>query len=101
MNNDMNLYFIKDRASGLMYSNFVPAQNDLVAVFGFINTLKKMEESPVKVDPRCFALCKAGSFDQTGSIVPCDVTLIVNGDKAQDFYDNELVKALEAEESVN
>lgn len=96
---NMNLYFIKDRASGLMYSNFIPCQNDLVAVFGFINSLKKQEGAPVKIDPKCFALCKAASFDDTGSIVPCDVTVIVNGDKAQEFYDNELVKALEEEES--
>lgn len=102
MSNDMNLYFIKDRASGLMYSNFIPAQNDLVAVFGFINSLKKQEEAPIPVDPKCFALCKAGSFSSDGCITPCDTpVVIVTGDKAKEFYDNELVKALDAEDSVD
>lgn len=102
MTDNLSLYFIKDRASGLMYSNFIPAQNDLVAVFGFINSLKKQEGAPIPIDPRCFALYKAGEFSQDGSIVACETPiLIVTGDKAQEFYDNELVKALEEEESVD
>lgn len=98
---NMSLYFIKDRASGLMYSNFIPAQNDLVAVFGFINTLKKQEEAPIPIDPKCFALCKAGVFDESGRIGSIEPVVIVTGDKAKEYYDNELVKALEEEESVN
>lgn len=99
---NMSLYFIKDRASGLMYSNFIPAQNDLVAVFGFTNTLKKQEEAPIPIDPKCFALYKAAEFDELGCISALDSpVLIVTGDKAKEYYDNELVKALEAEEAVD
>lgn len=92
----VQLYVIVDRVSKKAFSGLIPAENDLVADFGFIKWLKNQKDD---VDPRSYALRHVGSFGLSGEIVDVDNYLVVNGDQAQNFYDNEVIKALEEEEN--
>lgn len=89
------LYCVVDRISNHAFTGIIPAANDLVAVFGFLNWLKKQTD----VDSKCYKLCHCGEWNSDGQILGKDFYDVVTGDKAQEFYDNEVVKALEVEES--
>lgn len=92
-----NLYVIVDRISNLMYSQVIPAVSDLVAVFGFTKFIKGEEEKGLA--PAMYSLVRIGKIAPDGRISDTDYVTIVTGDKAQEMYDNELVKALEEEEN--
>lgn len=92
----IELYVVVDRISKKAFTGIIPAANDLVAVFGFIKWLKSQEDG---IDPRSYTLKHIGSFNTAGEIISANNYQVVTGDKAQEFYDNEVVKALEEEES--
>lgn len=96
----MKLYTIVDRSSKKMFSNHIPAENDLVALFGFCRWLKAEEEKN-GMDKRNYALYSCGEFESNGAITKTRYHKIVNGDVADDMYNEELQKALEEEEKDN
>lgn len=96
----MKLYTIIDRSSGKMFSSHIPAENDLVALFGFCRWLKN-EEAKNGMDKRNYALFSVAEFIENGKILSSDYHKIVNGDLADDMYNVELQKALEEEERSN
>lgn len=93
-----NLYCIIDSQSGLMTGNFVPAVNDVVALLGFSQYVKKQKEES-GVDPRCFRLKKCGEFEEDGTLFP-DSKIIVRGDKAEELYGQLLEQAIEDDEDI-
>lgn len=96
----MKLYTIIDRSSRKMFSSFIPAENDLVALFGFCRWLKSEEEKN-NMDKRNYALFSVAEFAEDGKILSANYHKIVNGDVADEMYEVELQKALEEEEKDN
>ena len=96
----MKLYTIVDRSSRKMFSSHIPAENDLVALFGFCRWLKAEEEKN-GMDKRNYALFSVAEFAEDGKILSSDYHKIVNGDVADEMYNDELQKALEEEEKDN
>lgn len=92
----VNLYVVVDRISKKAFTGIIPAQNDLVAVFGFLKWLKGQNDG---IDPKSYALCHCGKFTSDGQIIETEFYRIVTGDNAQNYYDNEVIKALEEEEN--
>lgn len=96
----MKLYTIVDRSSRKMFSNHIPADNDLVALFGFCRWLKN-EEQKNGMDKRNYALFSVAEFAEDGKIFSLNYHKIVNGDLADEMYNDELQKALEQEDKDN
>ena len=92
----IQLYVVVDRISKKAFTGVIPAANDLVAVFGFIKWLKSQDDG---IDPRSYALRHIGTFTTSGEITGAENYQIVTGENAQQYYDNEVVKALEEEDN--
>lgn len=93
---DGYLYVIVDRVSHTRFSNWIPAKNDLVAIFGFTGFIKELKDN---THPECYALYRVGTTASDGRISDPEYSLIVYGNQAEEKYGDLLAKALEEENS--
>lgn len=68
-----NIYVVKDKISGLMTSQLMCADNDLVAIKGFSESLKNINKDLV-LDQELYRL---GSVDEYGTIEPISVARLL------------------------
>lgn len=76
-----SLYFIKDKAADVPMTGVIAVMNDLVALRGFIEFLKKDDCKPEEYD-----LIRIGTMDDEYYIYETRQELVSNGEFAEDTY---------------
>lgn len=96
---ELNMYVVLDRIANVRYSDVILAQNDTIALLGFAQFVRDLEEK-TSVSKKCYSLYGIGSIDESGKIVDSDYRLICHGDRADELYNANLQEAFEREESA-
>lgn len=94
------LYIVVNRVMKVPVTGIIPAQNDIVAMLGFLQFVNAELEKKTITDAKVLKLRFIGTQDEDGTIVDCTARDVVTGDEVEDRYGELVQQAMDAEEGI-
>lgn len=96
MKNNINFYYVFDKISKCPVTNLIPANNDVVALRGFIDYLKPADGKPT-ISPEELCLIRAFTTDEDFNVINNNKITLCSGDKADDVCKDIIANTLKEE----